>query len=130
MLRKLLAVLGGVFMGIFIVRILGTFISRAYPMPESIDPYDNEAYVAFVHNLPQEMLVLNILSHAIAALLAAFVAARIADNQKLPMGLMAGMVLFAFVLMTLFMVPYPKWVLGADVALVLFSGWIGAKLGS
>lgn len=99
-------------------------------MPESIDPYDNTAYVAFVHNLPQNVLIMNIASHAFAALLSAFVAARIAQSQKFPIGLIAGLVLFAFVGMTLFMVPYPKWVLGVDISFVLLAGWLGAKLGS
>ncbi len=128
MLRNLLSILGGVFVGMNIGRLLSMYSAKLYPMPETVDPTDAEALFTFLNGLPTNAFYIIMAAHGVGAFIAAIMAGRIAATNKRQMALIAVFVMFVLTIAYTMMLPNPRWFVVSDIITVLLAGWIGSQL--
>ena len=125
MLRNLLSVVGGTFVGINLGRLLAGYSAKLYPMPDSLDPTDPEAYFNFLQSLPSQAYYIILAAHGVGALVAAIITGRIAESNQKKMAMITVFVMFVLTIALAMMVPNPRWFVVADIIVVLIAGWIG-----
>ena len=95
------------------------------------DPNDMEALAAIMPDLEPKYFLFPFLAHALGTLAGAYLAARIADNNKLKLALAVGLLFLIGGILVNYMLPGPMWFAVADIALAYIPmAWIGGKLGS
>lgn len=130
MLRKVLAIVGGTFLGMLTTSYLKSYSFRVHPGPEEKDQLTPEAFEAFVAGLPDKVFYIIIASHVIGALMAGLVAAKISPDTKFWVGMIAVFLIFIFSISTFLAIPHPTWVMTMDLPSILVGGMIGSALGS
>ena len=130
MLRKILAIVGGTFIGMITTRVVKSYSVRIHPGPEKQDLLTTEAFEAFVAALPDKVFYVIIASHVIGAFMAGLAAAKIASDTKFWIGMIAVFLMFIFSVLTFLQIPHPTWVMMIDLPSILCGGMIGAALGS
>jgi len=128
MLRNLLSVVGGAFVGMNIGRLLGGYSAKKYPMPDTVEPTDPEAYFNFLQSLPSEAFYIILAAHALGSFVAAIIAGRIAESNKKKMAMITVFVMFVLTIALAMMVPNPRWFVVSDIIVVLLAGWIGTMM--
>lgn len=127
MLKRILAVIGGIVVGsltVAAVEMLGHYL---YPLPAGMKSDDMEAMKEYIPNAPFMALFFVIIAYALAALVVGFVSTKIANDGKNKYAIIGGFIFVIITIINLAMLPTPVWfwVLGIAVwGLVL----IGYKL--
>lgn len=125
MLRKILAIPGGLLaggIGIFLMQTLG---HQLYPLPKNMDPNNMEAMKDYVATAPFMALFFVILSYALGALLSGFVSTKIAGNSKKVFAIVCGIIFLLQSIYMMYALPTPIWfwILGIMVWLLVLVGW-------
>jgi hypothetical protein len=128
--RSILAVIAGVLLGFVTVTITDMIVHRLYPLPPGVDPMDPAAVAAAIPGMPTMTFVLLALGWVLAAAVAAYTAARIANRSPMACGLAAMALLLLATLLNLRTLPHPTWMWGAAIVFIPLAGWLAAKRGS
>lgn len=125
MLRKILAVIGGIVAGsltVAAVEMLGHYL---YPLPKGMKTDDMEAMKEYIPNAPFMALFFVIIAYALAALVVGFVSTKIANDGKNKYAIIGGIIFLIITIVNLVMLPTPIWfwVLGIAVWGLVFVGY-------
>lgn len=129
LLRNLFAFVSG----LFAAMIVATFMAMAharfvFPPPAGLDLRDPSVANAFIAGMPPAVLGLLVIAWVAAALVGAFVAARLAGSQRMLLGVLVGLLVGAGNVYSAMTVAHPPWVVAANVALPPLAAWLGAWL--
>jgi len=129
-LRNILAVIAGIFIGGMVNMGLIMLSPNLIPLPEGVNPADPESLKANMHLFETRHFVMPFLAHALGTLVGALVAALIASTHKMKMALIIGGVFLFGGLMMVFQVPSPMWFNILDLVAAYFPmAWLGGNLG-
>lgn len=128
-LRNILAVIAGVIVGgivnMSIVMISGIVIAP----PEGADVTTTEGLKASMHLFEPKHYIMPFLAHALGTLVGAIVAAAIAINRKITVGLIVGGFFLIGGTMMVFQLPSPIWFNALDLIVAYIPmGYLGGKL--
>ena len=133
MVRKILAVIVGLFVGGVCMSMLQLVSHAIYPPPAGLDLNDPEvfqqdAFRDFVASLPIEAFAIVLASHAIGALVAAFVCTAIVGNKWRVGTLIVSLMLMMGGVMNLVLIPHPAWFGVADLVVYLPAAFLGEQV--
>jgi hypothetical protein len=109
MIRRILAVIGGILVGSIGVWLMERLGHSLYPFPVGLKPDDLEGFKKYVENLPFMGKFIVILGYALGALISGFVATKIADNGKPTAAIICGVIFTFFTIYNMVMLPTPIW---------------------
>ena len=128
--RNILAVVAGIV--VFNVLNMGIIIvgGKLMPPPAGVDPTNMESIKAYMHLFEPKHFVVPFLAHALATLIGAFAAAKIAATRKMLFAMVIGVLGLLGGIAACFMIPAPTWFMALDlIAAYIPMAWIGGKLG-
>jgi len=125
MLKRILAVVGGIVAGsitVAAVEMLGHYL---YPLPAGMKSDDMEAMKEYIPNAPFMALFFVIMAYALAALVVGFVSTKIANDGKNKYAIIGGIIFLIITIINLAMLPTPIWfwVLGIAVWGLVLAGY-------
>lgn len=131
-IRNILAVIVGLFIGSYVNMAIITYGSSYFPLPESVNPQDIESIKANMHLYGFNNFIIPWLAHAVGTLVGAIIAALLAASHKIYMAITVGVVFLIGGIMMVVMIPQtPIWFILADLGLAYIPmAWIGAKIAS
>lgn len=129
-LKNILAVIVGWLGGSILNMAIVQAGMAVFPI-EGLPPGDMEALAAVMPTLTTEHFIFPFLAHALGALLGAFIAAKMAANRQMTLGLIVGGIFFIGGIMASQMLPAPTWFTVFDLVLAYFPmAWIGVRMAS
>ena len=128
-LRNILAVIAGIVVGSLVNMGLINISSSVIPLPEGVDMSTPEGLKAGVHLFEPKQFIFPFLAHALGTLTGAFVAAKLAANNKMKFALGLGVFFLIGGITAVYMIPAPMWfnILDLVVAYIPMA-WLGGKL--
>jgi len=128
-LRNVLAVVAGWFVGSFVNMGLILLSPVVIPPPAGVDPTNAESLAANIHLFEMRHFIMPFLAHALGTLVGAFIAAKIATTHKMKIALGIGLIFFLGGIVASRMIPAPTWFSIADLVLAYFPmAWLGGLL--
>lgn len=109
MLKRLIAIVGGILLGATVIGLVEMLVHQAYPVPAGLDPQDREAMGRFLASLPRGAYIGVLLAWAAGAFTAGWFASLVSPVDPQQHSLIAGMGLTLLALMNLIQVPHPAW---------------------
>lgn len=129
MLRKVLAVILGLFIGSVVNMSIIMISAVMHPMPEGVTFEDQEGMKEWIENMPPSGFIMALLAHQLGTLAAGFVAALVAKQKWVVGGIIVGACFLVGGIMTLFDFAHPTWFAILDIGLYLPMGFLGAVVG-
>ena len=128
-LRNILAVVAGLFIGAMVNKGIIDNSASVIPLPEGIIPNDFESLKANIHRFRPINYLMPFLAHALGTLVGAMIAAGIAASHKMKLALLIGFLFSIGGVMMVMALPSPFWfdVLDLTVAYIPMA-LLGAKL--
>ncbi|MBK7407185.1 MAG: hypothetical protein IPL49_19070 [Saprospirales bacterium] len=128
-LRNILAVIAGIFVGGMVNMGIIMLSSSIIPLPEGVNPADPESLKAGIHLFEPKHFIFPFLAHALGTLVGAYLTALIAANRKMILALVIGVVFLIGGIINVVNLPAPLWFDVLDlVAAYIPMGWLGWKL--
>lgn len=128
-LRNTLAALAGALTGMLLIFAIQGISQRAfYPLPPDVNPKDAAAMAAYFKALPAGAFLFMLLGYFLGVAAGAHVAGRFSSDGGPRQAVMVTGLFVVASLMNLFAVPHPVWFWFANLAVVIFAGWLGIKL--
>lgn len=128
-LRNILAIIVGVFLGAILNGALISFSTAVIPLPEGVDPNSIDSIKANIHLYEAKHFIMPFLAHALGTLLGAFITVKLAATRQMPLALFIG---FWFMLGGIYMafeLGAPAWMNVVDVLFAYIPmAWIGFLL--
>jgi len=115
LIRNILAVVAGVFIGWAVNMGLIVISSSVIPLPEGIDPTNMDSLKENMHLMQMKHYIFPFLAHALGTLAGAFLAAKLAATHKKTIGLALGAFFLLGGIMSAFMLPAPTWFIIVDL---------------
>jgi hypothetical protein len=129
MVRNIVAVLLGVMLATVVILVLEMVGKRVYPLPDGVDPNDQEALAKALPNMPTGAFLFLLLTYAAGSFVGGFLAARVARRAPVRQALIVGAVLMALGLANLLMLPgQPAWFWAASLLVYLPTAYLGSRL--
>lgn len=129
-LRSILAVFAGLFVG-FLAVLGGEMIGHhLYPPPVGLDIHDARSLSEAMKIMPSGAFVAVILAWAVGSFAGAWVAASIAAIGKTWHGLLIGALFLGIGVLNMLMIPHPAWVWAAGLLMPLPIAYLGSLLAS
>jgi hypothetical protein len=128
-LRNILAVIagliGGSLLNMSIIALSGSLI----PPPVDADVTTMEGLKSTMHLFEPKHFLMPFLAHALGTLAGAFIAARLAANNKLKFGITIGCLFLIGGIINVFLLPSPVWFSITDLVLAYIPmGYLGGRL--
>lgn len=127
-IRKAIAVMVGVIVGIVVVTLVEGISSKLYPPPADLVASDIDALRQHISTLPRAAFFIVLAAHAIGTLAAGFVCAAVSKNQLWWGPIFVGAILLAGGIANLVMIPHPIWFAIVDVAVYLPAAYLGGVI--
>ena len=127
-IRYILAIVIGFFTLGVIVLIGDTIGHKMYPLPPDLDTENTEAMTVAMQRAPTGALVAVLIAWALGTFVGAWVAARLAPQYKIAMGLAIGVIGIALAVATMLQIAHPVWMWIIGVAEFVPAAYLGAKL--
>ncbi|MDR6920058.1 MULTISPECIES: hypothetical protein [Chryseobacterium] len=124
MLRRILAVPGGLIAGIICITIVEKIGHMLYPRPAAAGSNDMEAMKEYVASAPFMALFFVIIAYALAAFVSGYTASKIAANGKHTSAVVCGIIFLMITIYMMMSLPTPIWfwILGIAVWGLVFIG--------
>ena len=126
--RTVLAIAGGLLVGLLVVMLGDGVSATVAPPPPGIDTHDHEALSEVMGEIPVAGFVVLLAGVALAGAAGAWVAARLSKSAHLRNGMIVGALLWAGTIVNLFTVPHPVWFAVLSVLIVLPAAYAGGRL--
>lgn len=107
--KLILAVLGGVVVGVLTIFAIESVNMVRFPGPEGLNMEDKEAFNAYVASLPLSALLTVLFAFAFGSFMAGFVSSKIADSKQLVVSIICGVLLMGAGIVNIIMIPHPMW---------------------
>ena len=131
LLRNILAVIAGIFVGSVVNMGLVNLGPSIIPPPEGGDITTMEGLKATMHLFEPRHFLFPFLGHAMGTLFGAFVAAKLAASHPMRLGLIIGVLFLAGGIYMVMTLPSPIWFTVLDLlGAYLPMGWLGGWLAS
>ncbi len=128
-IRNILAVLAGLVVGSVVNMGLILISGYVIPPPEGADITTTEGLKKSIHLFEPRHFVFPFLAHALGTLVGAFVAAKLAVNNKMRIAIIVSLIFLCGGIANVMMLPAPAWFSVVDLAVAyLPMGWLAAKL--
>jgi hypothetical protein len=128
-IRKILAAVAGILVGMIVNGGLITISSYIIPPPEGFDLTTTEGLQNGMKLMEPKHFIMPFLAHALGSLSGAFVAAYLAINQKMIIALLIGFLFMIGGIMMIMQLPSPLWFSILDlIGAYLPMAWLGARL--
>lgn len=128
-IKNILAIIAGAILGSIINMGIIMISSSIIPPPEGADVTTMEGLKKSIHLFQPRNFIFPFLAHALGTLAGAFVAAKIAANNKMQIALIIGIIFMAGGITNVIMLPSPLWFSIVDLAgAYIPMAWIGGKL--
>ena len=128
--RNILAVLAGALIGSIVNMGLIMLSSSIIPPPAGADLSTPEGLKAALPLFEPKHFLFPFLAHALGTLVGAFVAAKIAANNKMRLAYAVGVLFLIGGITNAIMLPAPAWFIAADLILAYIPmAWIGGRWG-
>jgi hypothetical protein len=118
MLRLILSVVAGLFVGVILVAVLEAAGHAVFPPPAGVDLTDPQALDSVMSKLPREALAA-VLAAWFLGVLGGATTANLANRRQGLAGWIVSAVIFAFAAWTMAAIPHPLWFVIAAVVLML-----------
>jgi len=129
-LRNILAVVAGIFIGGAVNMGLIMLSSEIIPLPEGVDPADIESLKANLHLFEAKHFIMPFLAHALGTLVGALITALIAATHKMKMALIIGVFFLTGGIANVAMLGGPIWFTILDLVVAyLPMAWLGGMFG-
>lgn len=125
--RRILAVIGGLVVGMGFVFAAEAVGQAFYPAPAGLSPDNREAFAAFLASLPAGAFVMVLFAHLLGSLAGAAVATLVSGRSSLFPGVIVGALLLVGGIMNVAMIPHPLWFVILDLALYLPVAYLSAR---
>lgn len=116
-LRNVLAVIAGLFIGGLVNMGLVMGLANVFPPPAGVDPTDPESIKASMHLYEFKHFIAPLLGHALGTLIGAFVAVKIAASQHKGIALGIGVFYLVGGILAVIMMGGPLWFKIVDLTL-------------
>lgn len=125
MLRVILGIVAGIIAGSVCIWGVETLNHILYPYPAGMKVNDMEAFKSYIENLPFSGKFMVIVGYALGALVAGFIATKIARNGKSTAAVICGFIFLSFTIYNMVVLPTPIWfwILGILVWGLVLSGY-------
>ena len=128
-LRNILAVLAGIVVGSVVNGSIISVSGSIIPPPAGADLSTPEGLQAAMHLFEPKHFLMPFLAHALGTLVGAFLAAKIAANNKQFLAMLVGGLFFLGGIYMVFLLPSPLWFSVADLGLAYVPmAFLGYKL--
>ncbi len=129
MLINIFGIMAGLVLGSIVNMAFVTISSSVIAPPVGADMTTVEGLTAAMPRMEAKHFVFPFLAHALGTLVAAFVAARVAVDHKMPIALGIGGTFLVGGIAASTMIPAPPWFIALDlIAAYLPMAWLGARL--
>lgn len=128
MLRKILAVVAGLFVAFCLIVVIELVSTLLHPMPEGLDPANAEQFQTHVATLPISAFLLVLTAWTLGTFAGGFVAAKIARSHALLFSGVVGAFVFAATVFTLLEIPHPLWVSITAVLAIPVAAFLAGRL--
>lgn len=124
-LRKILAVIVGMFATGAVVGLVQQLGHHLYPLPPGTDPNNPEHLRNYIENAPFMAMFFVIISYAAGALTAGFVSTLIANDRRKIYAIILGIIFLFISIYMMITIPSPVWfwILGIAVWTLVLVGW-------
>lgn len=126
MVRKILAVLAGIVIGIIVISLVEMIGHAVYPTPDDIDIFD-PAFEAEVMETWTGTLLFVLFAWAAGSFLGAIITSIISKDSKTILSLIVGALLMGLGILTLITIPHPVWFTIMSIFAFLPFAWLGSK---
>ncbi len=126
MIRRILAVPGGLIVGIICITVVEKIGHMLYPRPGAANANDMEAMKEYVASAPFMALFFVILAYALAAFVSGYTASKIADNGKHTSAVVCGIIFLMITIYMMMSLPTPAWFWILGIA-VWGLTWVGSS---
>ena len=127
--RKITAVISGVAIGLLIILILRVVALSYFEFPEELEGFNPEDMATYFASLPDSAFILLISSHIVGAFLTSLIASLISIKNRFGMGIIAGAIIFVFIVVVNFTFEFPVLYLMIDTLLSALAAFAGASFG-
>ena len=129
--RKILAVILGLVVGSIVNSAFIAVSNAIYPLPDTVDQNDMEAFSAYVaeNGLPVGALLIVLLAHSGGSLASGVVCGFVAKRAWIPGAIGLGVLWTCAGILMLFLIPAPIWFAIADIALYIPAAIVGVIIG-
>jgi len=119
MLRAILAVIAGLLVGSVVIVGIEMLSTLAFPLPDGVDPMDQEAMRGVMHDIPTGAFLIIVLAYFLGVLAGAWTALRLHPTHARWAGYVVVALFAAATAVNLLSLPHPAWVyVAAPIALV------------
>lgn len=127
--KNILAVLAGIIVGSIVNGGLIFISSSIIALPEGVNPMDPQSIADNMHLFENKHFIMPFLAHALGTLVGAFVAAKIAANNKMKFAIAIGCWFLLGGIYNVVMLPSPMWFNILDLVVAFIPmGYLGGKL--
>jgi len=128
-IKNILAVIAGLLVGSIVNMALITISGKVIPPPTDADITTMEGLKASMHLFEPKHFLFPFLAHALGTLVGAFIAAKLAANNHIKIGLLIGVFFLVGGIANIVMLPSPPWFTIVDLVFAyLPMAYIGATL--
>ncbi|MGH8107400.1 MAG: hypothetical protein ACREO1_01605 [Arenimonas sp.] len=130
-LRNILAIFLGLFIGGCVNMALITLSPSIIPPPAGVNVTDPESLGKFIHLFEPRHFLMPFLAHALGTLVGALVAYLIAGSRKAAMAYVIGVAFLCGGIAACFMIPAPIWFMAVDLLFAyLPMAWLAIQIGA
>lgn len=128
-IRNIMAIVGGVSIGMLVNMALVMISTSVIPLPEGIDPTNTESMQENVHLLKPQNFIFPFLAHALGTLVGAFVAAKFSVSHHQRCALIVGIFFLFGGIAASMMIAAPTWFIATDLIFAYIPmAFIGAQV--
>jgi hypothetical protein len=128
MLRNILAVIAGLFVGSLVnMAIIQLNMRVLFPVPEGVDLRDMEQLTAHMQTLPVTAFLVVMVAHLGQAFVGGWVAARLAAVRPMILAMIVGGVSLAGGISAMLMIDGPGW-MAVELPLYLVAAWLAGSI--
>lgn len=124
-----MSILSGVAIGLMIILVIRVVALAYYEFPDDLTWFNPEDMNTYFESLPDSAFILLISSHIVGAFLASLIASLISIKNRFGVGIIAGSIIFVFILVVNFTFEFPVLYLMIDILLSAVAAFAGASFG-
>lgn len=127
--RRIMSIISGVSIGLMIILIIRVVALAYYEFPDELTWWNPDDMKTYVESLPDAAFILLISSHIIGAFLTSLLASLISIKTRFTDGIIAGVIVFVFIIVSNFTFDFPVLYLMIDTLLSAVAAFAGASFG-
>jgi hypothetical protein len=124
-----MSILSGVAIGLMIILIIRVIALSYYEFPDDLTWFNPEDMNTYFGRLPDSAFIMLISSHIVGAFLTSLIASLISIKNRFGVGIIAGTIIYVFIVVVNFTFEFPVLYLMIDTLLSAVAAFAGASFG-